>query len=227
MTMRTFAIGDIHGCHTALAKLIGELAPGNDDLLIFLGDYIDRGPASRAVIEFLIQQSEKSPCIFLRGNHEVMILEGRRDPLKASLWQSYGGLDMLESYGSPFEKEWWKIISNDHWRFLDSTVRSYEDFNNIYVHAFLHADLDLKDQPDALIMWNYFDGIRPHKSGKRVICGHSPQRSGMIKNLGYAVCVDTGAATGGWLTALEVDSGEYVQTNQKGEVRRGKMTNDQ
>jgi len=221
--MRTIAIGDIHGCQTALAELLCELDPRPEDLLIFLGDYIDRGPASRAVIASLIQQSAKSPCVFLRGNHEVMILEGRSDPLKASLWQSYGGLDMLESYGNPFEKDWWTTIPDTHWRFLEGTKRAHEDSRNIYVHAFLHADLEVEEQPDALIMWNYFDGIRPHKSGKRVICGHSPQRSGMIKDLGYAVCVDTGAATGGWLTGLEVGTGEYVQTNQQGDVRRGNL----
>lgn len=222
--MRTFAIGDIHGCDTALVTLLKEVGPAKDDLLIFLGDYIDRGPASRAVIELLIEQSQRTPCVFLRGNHEVMILEGRRDPLKASLWQSYGGLDMLESYGGAFEKDWWTKIPHAHWRFLQETVRAHEDPKNIFVHAFLHADLDVNDQPDSLIMWNYFDGIRPHKSGKRVICGHTPQRSGMIKDLGYAVCVDTGAATGGWLSALEVGSGEFVQSNQQGEVRRGKLS---
>jgi serine/threonine protein phosphatase 1 len=221
--MRTFAIGDIHGCQTALARLLAEIAAGKEDLLIFLGDYIDRGPASRAVIELLIQQSERSPCVFVRGNHEVMILEGRRDPLKASMWQSYGGSEMLESYGGAFEKDWWTKIPDGHWKFLEGTVRVHEDSKNIFVHAFLHADLDVKDQPDALIMWNFFDGIRPHKSGKRVICGHTPQRSGRINNLGYAVCIDTGAAIGGWLTALEVGSGEFVQTNQKGEARRGKL----
>jgi serine/threonine protein phosphatase 1 len=221
--MRTFAIGDIHGCRTALSRLLEELNPGKDDQLIFLGDFIDRGPASRAVIELLIEQSEKGPCVFLRGNHEVMILEGRKDPLKASMWQSYGGLEMLESYGGAFEKDWWTKIPDAHWKFLQGTVRAHEDSKNIFVHAFLHADLDIKNQPDALIMWNFFDGIRPHKSGKRVICGHTPQRSGMINNLGYAVCVDTGAAIGGWLTALEVGSGDFVQTNQKGEARRGKI----
>jgi serine/threonine protein phosphatase 1 len=221
--MRTIAIGDIHGCQTALAKLLEELDPRPEDLLIFLGDYIDRGPASRAVIDLLIQRSGKSPCVFLRGNHEVMILEGRRDPLKASMWQSYGGLDMLESYGGAFEKDWSMKIPDAHWKFLQGTVRAHEDAKNIYVHAFLHADLDVKDQPDALIMWNYFDGIRPHKSGKRVICGHTPQSSRMIKDLGYAVCVDTGAATGGWLTGLEIGSGDFVQTNQQGDARKGKL----
>src|SRR5262245_14826419 len=83
--MATFAIGDIHVCHTALTTLLNEVNPTAADRLIFLGDYIDRGPASRSVMDFLISQAGMRSCVFLRGNHEVMVLEARDDPMKANL----------------------------------------------------------------------------------------------------------------------------------------------
>lgn len=97
--MRTLAIGDIHGCNAALRALLEKVRPESTDQVIFLGDYIDRGPASRAVIHTLLELRKACTTVFLRGNHEVMILDARGDATKASLWQSYGGLETLVSYG--------------------------------------------------------------------------------------------------------------------------------
>lgn len=83
--MRILAIGDIHGCDTALENLLLQVRPAPADQLVFLGDYIDRGPASRAVVDRLLALYTKCRTVFLRGNHEVMILAARGDPLKASL----------------------------------------------------------------------------------------------------------------------------------------------
>ena len=68
-----------------------------------------------------------------------------------------------------------------------------------------------------------FRSIKPHKSGKKIICGHSLQRSGQISDVGFAVCIETGAAFGGWLTCLDVDSGEFWQANEQGETRAGSL----
>ena len=103
--MSTLAIGDVHGCHTALASLLEVVGPTSADCLVFLGDYIDRGPASRSVMDLLISQSKLHSCVFLRGNHEVMVLEARDDALKANLWQSYGGLETLYSYGAEYRDD--------------------------------------------------------------------------------------------------------------------------
>ena len=81
--MRTLAIGDIHGCNTALAQLLLQVQPTSKDQIIFVGDYIDRGPGSRQVIESLLELRRTRSPVFLRGNHEVMILDARGDPLKA------------------------------------------------------------------------------------------------------------------------------------------------
>src|SRR5215207_7824202 len=104
--MRTLAIGDIHGCYTALDALLKEVRPSAEDQLVFLGDYIDRGFDSRAVIDLLIELQASTSTVFLRGNHEVMILDAREDPSKAHLWQSYGGFDTLLSYDAEERQDW-------------------------------------------------------------------------------------------------------------------------
>jgi len=73
----------------------------------------------------------------------------------------------------------------------------------------LDAELDMNDQPDWLLYWEFFDQLKPHKSGKKIICGHTPQRSGDIKDIGFGVCIDTGPAMGGWLTCLDANLGKY------------------
>lgn len=221
--MRTLAIGDIHGCNTALRQVLREVQPARDDRLIFLGDYIDRGPESRQVIDSLLELKKTCSPVFLRGNHEVMMLDSRESFLKTDVWQSYGGLETAFSYGSNFGKDWEGAIPDSHWGFFEQTVSYFETERHIFVHACLDPELDLADQPDWLLFWEFFDRIQPHKSGKRVICGHSVQRSGYIKDLGFAACIDTGAAVGGWLTCLDVESGKYWQANQDGESRTGAL----
>lgn len=219
--MRTLAIGDIHGCNTALRQLLRQVQPVRDDRIIFLGDYIDRGPESRQVIDSLLELKNTCSPVFLRGNHEVMILGAREDFLKSNIWHSYGGLEMASSYGSNFGQDWEAAIPHSHWEFFEQTTRFFETENHIFVHANLDPELGLVDQPDWLLFWEFFHRIQPHKSGKRVICGHSSQRSGLIKDLGFAACIDTAVASGGWLTCLDVDSGKYWQANQNGATRSG------
>ena len=221
--MRTLAIGDIHGCNTALAQLLVQVQPTSKDQIIFVGDYIDRGPGSRQVVDSLLELKRTCCPVFLRGNHEVMILDARADPVKANLWHSYGGFEALISYGSDLGQHWVEAIPESHWAFLKGTVRFYENAHNIFVHACLDPQLEMKDQPDWLLFWEFFDRIRPHNSGKRVICGHSAQPSGLIKDLGFAVCIDTGPAVGGWLTCLDVNSGQYWQANETGNAREGRL----
>jgi serine/threonine protein phosphatase 1 len=221
--MRTLAIGDIHGCNTALTCLLREVEAGPADQLIFLGDYIDRGPASRTVIDSLLRIEKTCPAIFLRGNHEAMILDAREDPLKANLWQSYGGLETLVSYDAAYSDDWPSHIPPEHWDFLKRTARFFQTSTHIFVHACLDPEMDMDEQPDWLLYWEFFGRIQPHKSGKTIICGHTPQRSGLINDLGFALCIDTGPAYGGWLTCLEAQSGKYWQANENGMTRNGSL----
>lgn len=221
--MRTLAIGDIHGCNTALTTLLRQVKPGPHDQIVFIGDYIDRGPASREVIDTLLGLEKSGSPVFLRGNHEVMILEAREDSLKANLWQSYGGLEALYSYGAEYHPDWAQTIPKTHWNFFERTGRYFETDKHIFVHGCLDPELDLSEQPDWLLFWERFDRLQPHKSGKRIICGHTPQRSGLVNDVGFAACIDTEPAGGGWLTCLDVNSGTYWQANEKGETREMRL----
>ena len=219
--MRTLAIGDIHGCNTALTTLLKNVEVRPDDKLIFIGDYIDRGPGSRQVIDTLLELRKSHSPVFLRGNHEVMILNAREDSLKENLWQSYGGLETLVSYGANIQPNWSSAIPHAHWQFLEWTFRFFETNSHIFVHACLDHDLEMADQPDWLLYWESLDRLRSHKSGKKIICGHTPDRSGQIKDLDFAICIDTGPANGGWLTCLDVNSGAYWQADEKSNTRHG------
>jgi serine/threonine protein phosphatase 1 len=221
--MRVLAIGDIHGCNEALSALLKEVQPGPEDEVIFLGDYIDRGPASREVIDTLIKLKQTCSIVFLRGNHEVMILDAREDTLKSNLWQSYGGLETLYSYGAGYRDDWFAAIPAAHWKFFEETKRHFENDTHIFVHACLDPELNLDEQPDWLLYWEFFERLKPHKTGKQIICGHSVQRSGQINDVGFAACIDTGPATGGWLTCLDVNSGKFWQANEKGDKRDGTL----
>jgi serine/threonine protein phosphatase 1 len=221
--MRTLAIGDIHGCHRALACLLGCVKPADGDDFVFLGDYVDRGPASPRVIETLLSLAKTHRAIFLRGNHEAMMLDGRGDPLKTNIWRLCGGRETIESYASDDHNNWAEQVPQSHWDFLGNTRRFFETETHIFVHACLDPELDLKDQADWVLFWDLFEGIKPHKSAKKVICGHTAQETGLIKDLGFAACIDTGAAYGGWLTCLDVQSNRYFQANELGETRQGTL----
>lgn len=221
--MRTFAIGDIHGCHAALTTLLKQIQPAAGDSLIFLGDYIDRGPKSREVLETLLELKKLCSPVFLRGNHEVMILESRNDGLTGNNWQDCGGRETLVSYDVNYRGDWVSRIPKSHWRFLERTVRFFETDSHIFVHACIDPELDMKEQPDWLLYWEFFDRLRPHKSGKRIICGHTAQAVGKPRHVGFGTCIDTGPIYGGWLTCLDVNSGQYVQANEKGETQIGSL----
>jgi serine/threonine protein phosphatase 1 len=221
--MRTLAIGDIHGCYKALIALLGEVRPQPEDQLVFLGDYVDRGPDSRGVVELLAGQRKRDHTVFLRGNHEEMMLDARSDPLEADLWTRNDGLQTLVSYGVEGRADWGTVIPQAHWEFVEQTLPAFETAENIFVHACLDPQLDLKDQPKWLLYWEFFDRIQPHKSGKKIISGHSAQRSGRIKDVGFAACIDTGAVYGGWLTCLDAGSGEYWQATEDGQTRGGRL----
>ncbi|MEO5716251.1 MAG: metallophosphoesterase family protein [Luteolibacter sp.] len=216
--MRQFAIGDIHGCLTALQVLDRELVFGEDDTVVTLGDYVDRGPDSRGVIDFLLGLSKRCQLVSLRGNHEIMMLRARDDRSSLLNWIAVGGDMTLGSYGATGFQD----VPDAHWEFLEGTIRYHVAEHDFFVHANVRPDLSLEDQPDFNLFWEHLDGaVSPHVAGRRMICGHTRQTSGLPLDLGNAVCIDTNACGGGWLTCLETGSGIYWQANQQGDLRRG------
>jgi len=218
--MRQFAIGDIHGCLTALQVLERELAFGDGDTVVTLGDYVDRGPDSRGVIDLLLGLRKRCRLVALRGNHEIMMLQARDDRASLLNWITCGGDTTLDSYGTSGFRD----VPGSHWDFLAGTIRYHMAENDFFVHANVRPGLPLEDQPDLNLFWEHLGGaVSPHVSGRRMICGHTPQKSGLPLDLGHAVCLDTWACGDGWLTCLETGSGMYWQANQQGDLRRGSL----
>lgn len=213
--MRTLAIGDIHGCLTALETLLGVVDVQDDDLLITLGDYVDRGPDSRGVIELLISLWWNERLVALRGNHDLMMCHARDKDSTFDNWLALGGTATLQSYGGNFDG-----VPREHWEFLENGLANYyETKTHIFVHAGLWPDVPLEEQPEFVLLFERFHKPPPHESGKIMICGHTNQKSGLPNNKGHAVCIDTRAYGGGWLSCLHVETGHIWQANQKGEVR--------
>ncbi len=221
--MRTLAIGDVHGMTTALDALLAAVEPSPDDVLVFLGDYVDRGPDSKGVLDRLIAWSQRLQLVCLRGNHELMMLNARTDPGALRMWLSVGGLQALASYGRG-GRATLDDVPEEHWNFLEERCGDYfETDTHIFVHANLYPGVELADQPELMLFWEFLDGPIHHTSGKTVICGHSSQRGGDPLAWKKTVCIDTYAYGGGWLTCLDVDTRRYWQANPRGEVRRGEL----
>jgi serine/threonine protein phosphatase 1 len=225
--MRTFAIGDIHGCSVMLDDLLAAIQPTSEDRLVFLGDYVDRGPDSRGVLDRLIALKTNPNIVCLRGNHELMMMRSRRDKSEYKMWYAVGGMQALASYGkAPGRMGTLEDVPENHWRFLESECVDFlETDTHVFVHAGVACDLLLADQDEGSLFWDFFDPDSPpnHISGKTVICGHTSQKSGEILDRETAVCIDTFAYGGGWLTALDVDSRRYWQVNLIGKTRTGTL----
>jgi Calcineurin-like phosphoesterase len=222
---RLLAIGDVHGCLTALDTLLGFVQPTSDDQLVFLGDYVDRGPDSKGVLNRLIELQRSHQVVFLRGNHEIMMLGARNGRDDFRFWFACGGAEAMESYARPNGIVTLDDIPGSHWQLLERCVDWYETDTHIFVHAGLHPDLPLDQQPTEWLHWQPLSERlhRPHCSGKTMICGHTHQRTGMPLRLDRAICIDTWVYGDGWLTCLDVESGEYWQANEYGQTRIGEQ----
>jgi serine/threonine protein phosphatase 1 len=217
--MRTLALGDVHGCFTALRTLMDVVAIEPHDRLIALGDYINRGPNSFAVVEWLLRRKQAGGLVALRGNHEQMLLRAREDRRHFEDWLSYGGNETLQSYSHLPGGGDLADIPGEHWRFFEETLLWWEADTHFFVHANAYPDMPLEDQPEYMLLWEKFHQPPPHESGKVMVCGHTPQKSGRPKNLGHAVCIDTWVYGKGWLTCLDIVSGRYWQANERSETR--------
>lgn len=226
MAGRTIAIGDIHGCGAALSTLIEAIAPSPEDTLITLGDYIDRGPDSRGVLDLLIALAGRCRLVPLLGNHEEMLVAAVRDHPAFTRWLFNGGLELLASYGVAGGWEYrpgWltTVLPKPHWDFLAACQPFHENDTHLFVHAGYVPDLPMDQQPDEVLRWQYVDRrkARPHCSGKTAIVGHEPQEDGEVLDLGFLKCIDTACESGRWLTALHVDTGKVWQADREGRLR--------
>lgn len=200
MFNRTFVIGDVHGCRTALETLCNSLELQSDDLVILLGDLVDRGPDSRGVIDYLLGLQGTCHLVLIMGNHEEMLLDALDSRDSFHRWMMVGGREAMESYENRIEN-----IPPEHRQFLQSSCNYYETATEILVHANLEPGVALEKQTPKWLRWQHLTGWEyPHESGKRVICGHTVQKEGLPYAHDGWVCLDTGAYRGNPLTCLEV-----------------------
>lgn len=217
---RTLVIGDLHGCSRALELMLEELAPRSDDTVVTLGDYVDRGPDTRGVLHTLLELEKQTNLVPLLGNHEILMLDAREQTMNWESWYGVGGRQTMQSYGC-MDTPNWNAIPQEHWDFLKNRLQRWHATDtHIFVHANVNAMLPMPEQSDDWLFWRRFDDSHPHFSGKMLICGHTAQKGGLPSILPSRICLDTWAYGEGWLTALDLTSNTFVQTSQRGDVRR-------
>ena len=220
--MRCYVVGDIHGCLNELRCLLEGLPLESGDRLVFLGDYVDRGPDSNGVVSYLITlQSDSSyDFVFLKGNHEDMFLSYLGLPGQyGDMFLVNGGKVTLESYGlSPNAnpKTLLAQIPSSHLDFYQNLRNYYVAKPFLCVHAGIHPLKSLEEQTESEMFWirNQFI-YRSHRLPYVVLFGHTPQ-SEVFYDLPYKIGLDTGLVYGNKLTCLETEEKVLYQ------IHRGK-----
>lgn len=214
MSNSIVAIGDIHGCLRSLESLWKKLEPYKDTLHVFVGDYIDRGPQSRQVVDFLMEVSKERECVFIRGNHEQMLLDAYEDNSTIN-WLYNGGDTTLHSYKCNSAEQ----IPENHIRFYKDTPLYYETDSYFFVHAGAPPHQSLKKSKESAQSQDYFLWGREHLNSfdtpweKTVIFGHTPRPRPIQKP--KMIGIDTGCVyqkTGlGKLTAVILPETTFIE----------------
>jgi serine/threonine protein phosphatase 1 len=227
--MACFVIGDIHGCLRELSCLLENLPLKPSDRIVFLGDYIDRGPDSKGVISYLATMAKTTDydLVFLKGNHEDMLLgylgfAGRY----GEMFLANGGVATLTSYGlapaAVSQVRAMATIPADHLEFF-LTLKSYTIEASFFcVHAGIHPTKSLAAQSQLDMLWIRNEFIsNPHRLPYTVVFGHTPQRE-ILFDLPAKIGIDTGVVYGGKLSCIELD--EKVQFQIERGARRISQT---
>ncbi len=213
-SLKTCVIGDIHGCLGSLTNLL-DMVVNRANTLIFLGDYVDRGPESRKVITTLLQL-KKNPdlrLVFLKGNHEFMFYNYLTG-VDRSIFLRVGGLQTLNSYDISPDQDGNLLgcLPTTHRTFFKSLALTHENRHAIYVHAGLQPGVHLSRQSPDWCLWVRDRFIRSSFNfGKPVIFGHTVFTQPLVEN--NKIGIDTGAVYGGKLTALLLPDMEFIQVD--------------
>jgi serine/threonine protein phosphatase 1 len=208
MLSLTFAIGDVHGCLEILQSLLAACeahAAGRPARYIFLGDYIDRGPDSRGVIQLLMrrQQAQPGTNICLRGNHEQMAITAHESALVRPFWLKNGGMATVGNYAGNNGR-----IEDSHLAWLRTLPFYYDDGRRFFVHAGIDLAKPLNEQSNEGMLWtrepflSFCDQI---DCGRFIVHGHTPLQTGKPDLRTRRINLDTAAVTGGALTAAVFD----------------------
>jgi serine/threonine protein phosphatase 1 len=222
---RRFVIGDIHGCLKTFRAMVEEVIRlEKQDQLFLLGDYIDRGPDSKGVIDYIIQLQGESGNIFpMMGNHEYMLVRSMDESRYFDLWQMNGCEATLLSFGVPEEKtdsrESVFMIPENYIRFFSDLPFYRETEGYIIVHAGIPPDVETLADPDEIMLWTRDESVNRSILGdRRLVHGHTPvaerlirervlHKGSMVYNLD-AGCIYKNYTGLGNLAALDLDSHE-------------------
>ena len=219
--VRIYAISDIHGRADLLQSLFAVIDADLDRsgperaIQVFLGDYVDRGPNSRAVLDLLIERSKTHETVFLKGNHEAFLLEVLEDPTKLESWRHYGGLLTLVSYGvtptmNPNAEQQVELIKalaravpEEHLAFLRRLETSFTCGDFFFVHAGVKPGIPLAQQGEHDLLWIRDEFLNSEdRFEKYIVHGHTPVAVPDIRP--NRINIDTGAYATGNLTLLSI-----------------------
>jgi serine/threonine protein phosphatase 1 len=225
--IRIYAIGDIHGRADLLETLLLQidvdriLYPSPRPIVVFLGDYIDRGPTSREVIDLLLEYERGQETFFLKGNHDGFLHRFLSDSAFLDEWRLCGGLETLVSYGlSPsinpdaFEQtclasELAKSIPKRHLEFLESLSPSFDSGDFLFVHAGIRPGVPIRKQMEEDLLWIRQEFLScEQRFEKYVVHGHTPVRTPDIRS--NRINIDTGAFATGRLTCIAIEGSTIV-----------------
>jgi serine/threonine protein phosphatase 1 len=218
MAARLIAIGDLHGCLAAFRSILDKIAPQPEDTLVTLGDYVDRGPDSWGVIELLLRLRTGCQLVPILGNHDDILLnvcEGGDEVLVD--WLRFGGDATLISYQTTRPES----IPAEHLEFLQNCFLIYETERHFFTHGSYDPNIPFEEQSPHTMLWGKMrpHPPAPHYSGKIAVVGHTAQRDGRILDLGYLKCIDTCCYGEGFLTAMDVNTGQVWQADKNGRIK--------
>jgi serine/threonine protein phosphatase 1 len=209
--MLTFAIGDVHGCLDRLEALIAaceEICAGRDARFVLVGDYVDRGPDSKGVIDLLIDRQSRNADRFicLCGNHDQMLVAAAavdRSDSDLINWWANGGEQTLDSYGVDDPSE----IPEQHLAWLGALPLKFADHHRLFVHAGIRPGVPVAEQTPHDLLWirePFLSSRQDH--GQLVVHGHTPTETGLPDVRANRLNIDSGACFGGPLTAAMFSS---------------------
>jgi serine/threonine protein phosphatase 1 len=223
---RIYAVGDIHGRADLLAETIARIEddqrrrPVKYAVEVYLGDYIDRGPDSKAVMDLLAIRLVQNRAVCLRGNHEEMMERFLRDPINLHSWLQLGGMQTLASYGVFLRPDTVETGDDLHRRFCCAFPRTHQLFlrclqpafccgDFLFVHAGIRPNIPIERQSSHDLLWirhEFLDSTHDH--GKFVIHGHTPVPHPDIRH--NRINVDTGAWRSGTLTCISIQDTSFL-----------------
>jgi serine/threonine protein phosphatase 1 len=220
--IRIYAVGDIHGradlLENVFRRVDADLAknPTLQAVEVFLGDYVDRGPNSRQVLDLLVSRGNTRKTVFLKGNHESFFLDFLEDPTVLENWQYLGGLETLMSYGvrpsanagaaeqARLAAELERELPESHRRFLSDLKLSFTCGDFFFVHAGVRPGVRLEKQRERDLLWIREDFLLYEEDfGKIVVHGHTPVVKPDVRP--NRINIDTGAFATGHLTCLKIE----------------------